>query len=133
MAQSEKIQKFDLIVPAEENGYCIFQKELEENPLVFFHLTPSRNFNSIVLKGFLSAKELGIGDLTSVAYAKRSSSCFANKGNIATEDLIVFAVKFNNLNQKGIKDNPSDIFVYLKEVQPTILGYCDIHKGYRLH
>ena len=132
MTHPENIQRFEVIPPSEENGYCIFQAALENDPLVLFHLTLKRNFDSILTKGFLSAHELGIGTLESVSYANKSSSCFANKGNELTEDVVVFVVTFDALNKPEIIINGSDILVYKKEIQPSIRGYCELQKGYRL-
>ncbi|MDD5034033.1 MAG: hypothetical protein PHE55_04680 [Methylococcaceae bacterium] len=132
MFQSNEIPKFDLLTPTEENNYCLFQQELENNPLVLFHATPKRNLNSIISNGFRSAESLGTGGLGSVSYAKRSSGCLAHMDNTAAEDLVVFAVKFEDLSQKGIRENPSDIHVDLQDIQPVILGYCEIPNGYRV-
>ena len=132
MTRLEKIPKYEVIIPNEENGYCIFQSELENNHLVFFHFTSQKNFHSIISKGFLSASEQGVGELESVSYAKKSSGCFANKGNEVHEDTVVFAVEFDTLDKAGIKANSSDIRVYKKDIQPTILGYCELPRGYRV-
>lgn len=126
------MQRWELIRPTEENGFCLFAKDLEDNPKVLFHATPKRHFDSIANSGFLSAVELGSGELSSVSYAKRSSSCLARIGNGVKEDYVVFAVEFDSLEQQGIKDNPSDIHVYRNEIQPRILGYCEILKGFRV-
>jgi len=124
--------KYEAITPNEENRYCIFEPELENNPLVLFHLTLQQNFNSIISRGFLSSSELNKGNLTSVSYAKNSSGCFANKGTRVTEDLVVFCVEFETLKQPGIVVNQSDIHVYKKEIQPTIIGYCEIPEGFNI-
>ena len=129
--QLETIPKYEVVTPNEENGYCIFQAKLENNPLVLFHLTPKRNFDSIISQGFLSASELETGELESVSYAKKSSACFANKGNEITEDLVAFAVEFNTLEKVGIVVNSSDIHVYKRDIQPTIQGYCELPRGYK--
>lgn len=126
-----EIQKWELILPAEANEYCLFEQNLENDPLVFFHATPRRYCDSIITSGFLSAVELGIGKLTSVSYAKRSSGCLAHTGNKLNEDYIVFAVKFDPLAQKYFVDNPSDIHIYKREIQPCNLGFCELPKGFQ--
>jgi len=126
------MQRWDLNLPTEENGFCLFAKELEDDPKVFFHATPKRNFDSIANLGFRAAAELGSGELCSVSYAKRSSSCLAHIGNDVKEDYVIFAVEFDSLAQQGIKDNPSDIHVYKSEIQPRILRYCEIPEGFRV-
>ena len=124
--------KYDSVTPTEESSYCVFNSELEENPHVFFHLTPKRNFDSIISNGFLSAAELNIGKIESVSYAKKSSGCFANKGTKIIEDIVVFAVEFDASEFAEIVVNNSDIYVYKKEIQPTILGYCEFPRGYKI-
>ncbi|MGZ4955814.1 MAG: hypothetical protein ACXV8Q_11930 [Methylobacter sp.] len=132
MPEPEEMQRWELILPTEENGFSLFAKELEDNPKVLFHATPKRYFDSIANSGFCSAAELGTGELSSVSYAKRSSSCLAHIGNGVKEDYVIFAVEFDSLAQQGIKDNPSDIHVNRKEIQPHILGYCEIPEGFRI-
>jgi len=132
MPVSKEIQRWELISPTEENRFCLFEQALEDNPLVLFHATPKRHFDSIANSGFRSAAELGSGELSSVSYAKRSSSCLAHIGNGVKEAYVVLAVEFDTLQQQGIKDNPSDIHVYKSEIQPHILGYCEIPEGFRV-
>lgn len=132
MPQSKGLQKWNLITPSEENRYCFFPKELEDDPLVLFHITPKGNLDSITTKGFLSAEKLGEENgLPSVSYAMRSSSCLAHIGNHASEDMVIFAARFSTLEQRAIKVNPSDVHVFDQDIQPVILGYGEIPKGYR--
>jgi hypothetical protein len=126
----EEMIKCKLVSPIEGNNYCVFNSELENNPLVLFHQTLKQNFDSIISNGFLSAAHLHTGEIESVSYAIRSSGCFANKGTKITEDLVVFAVEFNTLDKAEIVVNDSDIHVYNNEIQPTILRYCELPKGY---
>jgi len=129
-----------MVTPTEENGFSLFQQQLEENPLVYFHATPRQNYESIVNFGFKSSASLVSKGLESVTYAKQSSSCLANEGNSFQENYVVFAVEFavdfytldqETLNQQQIVTNPSDIHVY-SDIQPSILGYCEIPAGFRL-
>lgn len=128
----EELKCWAPVTPTEENGFCLFSQELETNPLVLFHATPKRHFNSIVTSGFRSANELRVGILTSVSYAHKSSSCLAHIGNEVTEDYVVFAVLFTTLKQNGIVENISDIHVCRPEIQPHILGYCELKNGFRV-
>ena len=129
---SKEIQRWQLVSPTEDNEFCLFAQSLEDNPLVLFHATPKRHFDSITSSGFRAAAELGCGKLSSVSYAKRSSSCLTHIGNEVKEDYVVFAVEFDTLQQQGVEENLSDIHVYIKEIQPRILGYCEISKGFRV-
>lgn len=127
-----QIIEYEIINPTEENHYCIFNNDLENDPLILFHLTSQNNFDSIKSKGFLSSAELCGGELTSVSYAKNSSGCFANKGNVITENSVIFCVKFETLNMLGITENTSDIHVFKKEIQPSIIGFCKLPNGFRI-
>jgi len=129
---SNEIQKWELILPTEVNGFCLFEHKLENDDLVFFHATPKRYFDSIISTGFRSAAETGNGTLTSVSYAKRSTGCLAHIGNKLNEDYIVFAVKFDPVQQKCFVNNPSDIHIFKREIQPHILGYCELPKGFHV-
>lgn len=132
MPVPREMQRWELILPTEENRFCLFAQGLEDSPMVLFHATPKRHFDSIASLGFRSAAELSSGELNSVSYAKRSSSCLAHIGNDVQEDYVVFAVEFDTLQQLGIKENSSDIHVYRSEIQPRLLGYCEIPKGFRV-
>lgn len=132
MLMAHHLQKWQPVSPTEHNGFCIFSQDLEEDPLVFFHTTPKRHLDAIATVGFRSAAALGTGTLTSVSYAKKSSACLAHIGNPATDDHVVFAVRFDSLDQKGLVVNISDIHVYDDALQPRILGYCELPNGFRL-
>ena len=132
MHADKVLKKWDLIPPTENNSYCLFAQNLEENPLILFHITPKRHFEAIAISGFRSSAELGLGGLNSVSYAKQSSCCLAHIGNEVREDYVVFAVEFDTLQQQGIADNFSDIHVHKPDIQPDVLGYCEIPKGLRI-
>ncbi|ANV85043.1 hypothetical protein AWQ21_12060 [Picosynechococcus sp. PCC 7003] len=123
-------QQFDLIKPTEENHYCVFSSDLEHDPKIFFHVTQAINFNKIIKSGFQSAKQLGVGVLESVSYARHSSSCLAHLGCEVDENLVIFAVCFTEEQLKHVTCNPSDIHVHKKKIQPTIVGYVCIPEGY---
>jgi hypothetical protein len=129
--QYEEIPEWKMVLPTEENGFRFFAQELEDDSLVLFHVTPSKNFDSIVHSGFRSALSMKVGPLSSVSYAKRSSSCLAHMGNEAQEDCVIFAVRFESLEQQGISNNQSDIHVDDENLQPRILGYCRVPQGFR--
>lgn len=126
---------YDFIKPCEQNDYCLFDKELEQNPNIVFHTAPKENFESILEKGFLSAQELGVGGniaLPSVSYAKHSSGCVSHRGITQDEDYVVFAVKFQNIQDQRIVDSGDVIYVYIKELQPKIIAYMTIPKEFQL-
>jgi len=126
------IEVFEFIKPMEENRYCVFDSELEDDNSVFFHMTPASNKEAIIADGFKSAKELGVGELESVSYANRSSGCFANLGSHLKEEHVIFAVRFQPEDLKEVAINPSDIHVYKKYPQPKKLGLVHLPAGFRL-
>lgn len=129
------MKQYNFIAPCEANNYCLFDKELEENPNIVFHTTRIEKFNSILEKGFLSAKELGIEtdvQLESVSYAKSSSGCIAHRGSTQDVDYVVIIVKFEDINDSRIANNGDVIHIYHKELQPEIVGYTIIPKEYKL-
>lgn len=100
--------------------------------MFFFHATNSINYESIVERGFLSAKELNSGELESVSYSKRSSGCFANLGCHIKDNLVIFAVRFTDEDLRLISEAGSDIHVYRSSVQPELLGYVAIPSGLKI-
>jgi hypothetical protein len=117
---------YEFTMPIEENGYRLFEEELENNPLILFHTTPIRNRESIIANGFMSGPSL-----QSVSYAYNSSCCLTHRGQDVNDDHVVFVVEFESLDVFGITRNPSDIHVNLKDIQPTIKGYCVVPKEYK--
>ena len=126
------MQKFELLHPCEENDYHAFDLFFENDPLVLFHMTPKTNLHSIEMHGFKSGKALGIGENDSVSYAKRSKGCFAHKGTHFLEDQVIIAAKFDTLDKDRVKIDIDDVYVYDINIQPSILGYCELPKGYKI-
>jgi len=114
---------FDFVPPTADNGYCLFDIGLENNPLVLFHTTPRSNVESIIKNGFKFGP-----NLASTSYAKKSSACLTHRclKMHGQEDYAVFVVRFETLKQKGIKINETDIHVYDEMIQPLCIGYLII-------
>lgn len=125
-----EIKTDKLTWPDEANGYCVFDSQLEDDEQIFFHMTPAKNIEGIINKGFLSAKELDLGDVSSVSYCKRSSGCFANLGCKFDTDFVIFAVVFDCDQLNQVTNNLSDINVYHKNIQPKILRIINIPAGF---
>jgi RNA:NAD 2'-phosphotransferase (TPT1/KptA family) len=123
------MKKYDMIHPTESNHYCLFSRKFEDDPNILFHATKKENLAPISQNGFQSADNLGTGDLQSVSYAYKSSACLAHLNGSFEQDIVVFAVRFKNLQEHGIVSNQSDIHVY-SDVQPEILRYCEIPQGF---
>ena len=126
------VEVLEFVKPTEENRYCVFDAQLENDESVFFHMTPAANKEAIIADGFKSAKELDKGELESVSYANRSSGCFANLGSDLQEEHVIFAVKFQPEAIKEVAVNPSDIHVYKKHLQPEKLGVIHLQTGFQL-
>lgn len=126
------IKVFELIEPTEENRYCVFDANLEDDENVFFHMAPASKKEAIMANGFKSAKELGTGKLESVSYANRSSGCFANLGSNLKGEHVIFAVRFYPEALKEIVVNSSDIHVCKKHLQPEKLGVVHLQAGFRM-
>lgn len=127
------LKEFKLVVPTEENGFNVFEQELENESSVFFHMTEGVNKDAILSSGFKSAKELGVGDLESVSYARNSFSCFANLGTNFSSEYIIFAVRFDSKNLiTKVKHNCSDILVYDGNNQPEIIGFVRLPPNFNI-
>lgn len=115
----------------EDNGYCVLSDTLENDPHVFFHITPWRNFESIKKDGFNPA--YGSRNIKSTSYAYKTSACLAHWLSLPKdEDYVLLAVKFDdNFDLKDVVRNPSDIYVYGISIQPKIIGYAVIPKGFK--
>ena len=113
-------------------GYCVFPKEMEDDPLVLFHAAPADKVDKIRKEGFKSAEELGTGILKSVSFAYRSMSALTHLASFHGPDnpYVMFAVRYENLDQKGIIKNVSDIHDYSRDPPPEIIGICRIPPDY---
>ena len=113
-------------------GYCVFPKELEDDPLVLFHAAPADKADRIIKDGFKSAKELGKGILESVSFAYKSMSALTHLALSHGPDkpYVIFAVRYETLEQKGIVENASDIHDFLRCPQPQIIGICRVPVNY---
>jgi hypothetical protein len=112
----------------QENGYCVFPRELESDTNTFFHGTAEENLASILANGFRP------GELPSVSFAKSSGlglryACDARRGPSARG--VVIAVRFDSLSAPGIARESFGVHVYDRGLQPHVVGYCFIPVGYR--
>lgn len=130
MKNKNKIQKLGLVKPTKANNYCVFCNQFEYDKNIAFHMTKRENLCSIIHEGFLSKQSLSEEGLPSIYFAKKSSTCFDNFGNNIMYDMVIIAVKFDNLDQDGIETNDMDIRVN-ESIQPKILAYCEVQAGYR--
>lgn len=112
--------------PTEHNNYRLFHSELEDDDLVFFHITERSNLDPILEEGFKPKKKL-----TTVSYAKNSAQSLSHKPNPKEQDYVVFAVKFTQAQLGQVAMDNIDIHVAKLELQPEILGYCLLPKGFK--
>jgi hypothetical protein len=126
MTDSYHVMKYPFILPTEENLYCTFPSELEDDGHVFFHGTLDANRQAILAHGFTpGASQMRI------SYAIRSNGAleFACKRRPnASQDGCIFAVRFQDPNQSSIEHQSFGIHVY--NIQPLIIGYCIIPYSY---
>lgn len=123
------------INPDEQNEYCAFEKYLEDDKSVFFHMTDANNMKSIDENGFMSSQKLTATGLNSVSYAKTSMSCFAHLGNEVDADLVIIAVRFDLLEVQKFNEVEEDactLTVFNCNLQPEIFGYINLPVGLSL-
>lgn len=126
------IKKYDFPLPNKTDIYNfnLFPKDLEDDKLILFHGTSQKNFHSILDNGFKA-----VAPLESVSYAFESRSCLSHvcgkRPQNNSENDVVFAVRFETLDDKKIVRNSSDIHVYSSTIRPKILGYCVVPFDYK--
>lgn len=126
-----KMFEVQLVKPTEVNGYNFFDEKYENDSTIAFHCTPIKNFNLICKDGFKSAKKIveeGIG-LNTISFAKNSSQCLVYMGKPIKGDFCVFAVEFDSTHPSL---DTTDVYIYIDDssVQPKIISYCLINKGF---
>lgn len=123
------VPKWTITRREDPDSNTLFDVELENNPLVLFHVSQAHNLTSILDGGFRSAVDLGTGPLPFVSYSKSSNQWSIYAKYPANGDWVIFAVRFDTLDLPGIRVNHADVFVQ-PAIQPAILGYCEIPNGY---
>lgn len=114
--------------------YAIFPAALEDDPLVLFHATPARNHDAIVQHGFKIPDPTGRSGLASVSFAKGSAMALGHAMTLRQSEpgeYCIFAVRYETLDAKCLKNNHSDIHDYALDPQPEILGCCLVPVSYR--
>jgi hypothetical protein len=84
------IVKYEFPKDIEDRGYRVFPDDLETDPSVIYHATPSENFDSIVTHGF---ELTGVGG--GVSFAKLSSEAlrhWCDKRSNTSAEGCIFAV-----------------------------------------
>lgn len=115
------------------NDYCVFPSELENDPCVLFHATPSENFAEICSEGFKIPVVLAPTGLASVSFAKRSVGALSHammRRKSSPGEYVVFAVRYKSLDYHHISNNISDIHDYKLDPAPQIIGFCRIPLSY---
>lgn len=121
------MKEYEFRWPDQNKGYRLFPLELEQDPLVLFHVSSKSNFEPITKQGFKAAPPL-----ESVSYTKGSEQCLTYRALAGPpEEKVAFAVRFQSLDAPGIVVNNADIHVYDERLQPEIVGYCFIPLDYR--
>ena len=121
------MKMYNYIQPTELNRYCIFPADLEDDENVFFHVTAKINFDLILKEGFLPASRFTPEGQKVVSYAYRSTGCLHHKAmRFPDEIVIVFAVRFINVEPVNVNRQPSEMYVF-NAIQPNeIIAYCEL-------
>lgn len=125
MSIAGDVIEYEFKKPLEENSYCIFPLELEQDSTIFFHGTRWGNFDSIYRFGFKPKPPLD-----SISFNEISSHCI-NFASGHGEDGVVIAVKFS-CPEILLRESSNQIaYLYELAQQPKIIGYCLIPASYR--
>jgi len=113
----------------ENDKYKLFPVEFENHENIVFHGTKEEYSNSIENNGCQFTTEL-----KSVFFSRTSDLAlgYACKKRTGLDRGTVLAVRFNDMNAKGI-DNGESSCIYLRdlEIQPEILCICYIPNNYK--
>lgn len=112
--------------PTEHNNYSLFNSVLEDDDLVYFRITELSNLDPILQEGFKPSP----GSHT-VSFANKSRRSLSHQPNPKDQDYVVFAVKFTQAQLDQVAMEGVDIQVARPEIQPQILGYCLLPKGFK--
>jgi hypothetical protein len=112
-----------------ETAYCIFDTELEDDPLVLFHATPAENYDSIIKNGFKPGIVTGKSILTSVSFAHKSSSVLGMAGN--QQEYCIFAVRYQLDALSSTRDGNWCRYDDNLNPPPEIIGYCIVPTDYQ--
>lgn len=116
------IPEYEFSKPTEENDYRLFSEELENNPHVAFHGTPSSNFEPIVANGFNIP----------ASFAKNSSEALRH-AYLQHEgaELCILVVRFDSLD--GLADEGPHLQLHDPDpkAQPKMIGRMVIPADYK--
>lgn len=114
--------------PCEENGYLLFSTELENDPNILFHGTSESCALLIIDNGFNPT-----GNLPSSSFARASAVPLGYACEKRTNENrgAVLAVRFNNLNVVGIRQEENFVYLDDHQIQPEIVAYSLIPVSYR--
>lgn len=115
---------FDFTTPTAENSYCVFERKLEENPLICFHITPIENKDSIIKNGFQLRH--AAGKLESISFAEKSKHCIEHRSQCyPNQECVIFVVEFDgDIPREGLAKVNMDIYLRDENIEYTIHGYC---------
>jgi hypothetical protein len=115
-------------------GYCVFDKALEDDPLVLFHATPLYNFDNIIKHGFMPGIATGKSDLKSVSFAYKSSSVIElamQRRAGYREEYCIFAVRYRADVLSRTRGALWCIHDDSLTPPPEIIGYCIVPTNYQ--
>jgi hypothetical protein len=122
------MKEIEFTQPTEERSYKVFPEVFENDPNVFFHGTSEEAAKSIMLNGFQPQ-----GELKSSSFAKNSSyplGYACTKRGMGNRGAIL-AVKFERLDEPGIRLGVDFLYLDNQQIQPEVIAYCYIPSHYR--
>jgi hypothetical protein len=112
----------------EDNGYCVFPADMEEDEHIFFHGTAATSLESIVKDGFKSQAELHVGPPTgretnSITFTRTSNPALAHGyDRYSPASFCIVAVRINDLS--GVRHEVFGIYVDKPDLRPHPFAYC---------
>lgn len=125
----DQIREYQFIRPSEERDYLLFGDDLEDDNLVCFHGTAEAHLDAILRDGFKPKPPL-----TSVSFARKSRETIpfaSSPPGQPPRTGCVLIVRFERLDQPGIKVNLTDVWVYDRRLLPAIEGYCIVPADFK--
>lgn len=113
----------------EERGYRVFPDALENDPLVFFHVTPADRVAAILKDGLKPGIEVG-GTLSTISYAPNSMIALNHWIDIRPDgvDGTILALRFDDETEIFVQGGTHYTMALRK--QPAVIGMCTIPSTY---
>jgi hypothetical protein len=114
-------------------SYRLFPSDLENDQLVFFHVTPIENYELIVRDGFKIPGPNSRSGLSSVTFAKESIAALTHgmqKRISFPGDYCIIVVRYSEADMPRLRINSSDVNDFEMATQPAIIGHMTVPSAY---